>query len=88
VQNNLTGHVEECRPYYEDAALNWLAVQGLNAKGRSAPSEEVKVVAARGAWLFDSTPRTAAREQPPAVVGLQLLNLSCVNCSGCKPFWV
>lgn len=43
-----------------DAALDWLAVQGLNARGRNAPTEEVKATAARTPWIFDSTPRTAA----------------------------
>ena len=46
----------------KEAALNWLAVQGLNARGRSAPSEEVKIMSAKGAWIYDSTPRTAAAE--------------------------
>lgn len=42
------------------AALDWLAVQGLNARGRSATSEEVKIMArTKTPWLFDSTPRTA-----------------------------
>ena len=47
-----------------ESALEWLAVQALNAKGRSAAqskiSSEVKHVPRRSAWVFDATPRTAA----------------------------
>lgn len=45
-----------------DAALDWLATQGLNARGRKGAKEgeEVRMVASREAWTSDCTPRTAA----------------------------